>query len=257
MLDFLDYSFLDILDVVLVAIFLYYIYKLLRGTVAINIFIGITIIFLMWKITQTLEMEMLSGILGTLIGGGVIALIVVFQQEIRKFLLMLGTTNFASKKSFLKQLKFLKSEINLETDVDTIVSSCIAMGKSRTGALLVFERDQKLDFVTSTGDKMNAEVNGPILESIFYKNSPLHDGATIVKGNVIIATRVVLPLSNKNIPTRFGLRHRAAVGITEKSDALCLVVSEETGKISYIKDGEFVLYENEFGLVETLKSDLT
>lgn len=257
MLDFLDYTFLDILDVVLVAIFLYYIYKLLRGTVAINIFIGITIIFLMWKITQTLEMEMLSGILGTLIGGGVIALIVVFQQEIRKFLLMLGTTNFASKKSFLKQLKFLKSEINLETDVDTIVSSCIAMGKVKTGALLVFERDQKLDFVTSTGDKMNAEVNGPILESIFYKNSPLHDGATIIKGNMIIATRVVLPLSNKDIPTRFGLRHRAAVGITEKSDALCLVVSEETGKISYIKDGEFVLYENEFGLVETLKSDLT
>ena len=257
MLDFLDYTFLDILDVVLVAIFLYYIYKLLRGTVAINIFIGITIIFLMWKITQTLEMEMLSGILGTLIGGGVIALIVVFQQEIRKFLLMLGTTNFASKKSFLKQLKFLKSEINLETDVDTIVSSCIAMGKVKTGALLVFERDQKLDFVTSTGDKMNAEVNGPILESIFYKNSPLHDGATIIKGNMIIATRVVLPLSNKDIPTRFGLRHRAAVGITEKSDALCLLVSEETGKISYIKDGEFVLYENEFGLVETLKSDLT
>jgi diadenylate cyclase len=257
MLDFLDYSFLDILDVVLVAIFLYYIYKLLRGTVAINIFIGITIIFLMWKITQTLEMEMLSGILGTLISGGVIALIVVFQQEIRKFLLMLGTTNFASKKSFLKQLKFLKSEINLETDVDIIVSSCISMGNSRTGALLVFERDQKLDFVTSTGDRMNAEVNGPILESIFYKNSPLHDGATIIKGNMIIATRVVLPLSNKDIPTRFGLRHRAAIGITEKSDALCLVVSEETGKISYIKDGEFVLYENEFGLVETLKSDLT
>ena len=104
---------------------------------------------------------------------------------------------------------------------------------------------------------MNAEVNGPILESIFYKNSPLHDGATIIKGNMIIATRVVLPLSNKDIPTRFGLRHRAAIGITEKSDALCLVVSEETGKISYIKDGEFVLYENEFGLVETLKSDLT
>ncbi len=256
MLDFLDYSFLDILDVVLVALFLYYIYKLLRGTVAINIFIGIAIIFIMWKITQTLEMEMLSGILGTLIGGGVIALIVVFQQEIRKFLLMLGTTNFASKKSFLKQIKFLKSEINLETDIDTIVSSCITMGKSRTGALLVFERDQNLDFITNTGDKMNAEVNGPILESIFYKNSPLHDGATIIKGNIIVATRVILPLSNKDIPTRFGLRHRAAVGITEKSDALCLVVSEETGKISYIKDGEFVLYENEFGLVETLKSDL-
>ncbi|AOW20402.1 diadenylate cyclase CdaA [Urechidicola croceus] len=257
MLDFLDYSFLDVLDVVLVAILLYYIYKLLRGSVAINIFIGITIIFLMWKITQVLEMEMLSGILGTLISGGVIALIVVFQQEIRKFLLMLGTTNFASKRNFLKQLKFLKGDVYIETDVETIVNSCESMGKAKTGALIVFERSQSLDFVKSLGDRMNAEVNAPILESIFYKNSPLHDGAIIIKDNTIVATRVVLPLSNKDLPTRFGLRHRAAIGITEKTDAVCIVVSEETGKTSYIKDGEFVLFDNQFILIETLKNDLT
>ena len=257
MLDFLDYSFLDILDVVLVAILLYYIYKLLRGTVAINIFIGITIIFLIWKITVALEMEMLSGILGTLAGGGIVALIVVFQQEIRKFLLMLGTTNFTSKRNFLKQLKFVKSEEHIETDVETIINTCEAMGKIRTGALIVFERNQKLDFVKTTGDTMHAEVNKPILESIFFKNSPLHDGAIIIKDNNIIATRIILPLSDKNIPARFGLRHRAAIGISEKTDALCLVVSEETGKISYIKDGEFVLYEDDFSLIETLKSDLT
>ena len=257
MLDFLDYSFLDILDVVLVAILLYYIYKLLRGTVAINIFIGITIIFLIWKITVALEMEMLSGILGTLAGGGIVALIVVFQQEIRKFLLMLGTTNFTSKRNFLKQLKFLKSDIHIETDVETIVNTCETMGKTKTGALIVFERNQSLDFVKTTGDTMHAEVNKPILESIFYKNSPLHDGAVIIKDNNIIATRIILPLSDKNIPARFGLRHRAAIGISEKTDALCLVVSEETGKISYIKDGEFVLYEDDFSLIETLKSDLT
>ena len=257
MLDFLDYSFLDILDVVLVAILLYYIYKLLRGTVAINIFIGITIIFLIWKITVALEMEMLSGILGTLAGGGIVALIVVFQQEIRKFLLMLGTTNFTSKRNFLKQLKFVKSEVNIETDVETIINTCEAMGKTKTGALIVFERNQKLDFVKTTGDTMHAEVNKPILESIFFKNSPLHDGAIIIKDNNIIATRIILPLSDKNIPARFGLRHRAAIGISEKTDALCLVVSEETGKISYIKDGEFVLFEDDFSLIETLKSDLT
>lgn len=257
MLDFLEYSFLDILDILLVAILLYYIYKLLRGTAAINIFIGITIVFLIWKITQALEMEMLSGILGSLTSGGVIALIVVFQQEIRKFLLMLGSTNLSSKRSFLKQLNFLKSEIQLETDVETIVNSCEAMGKTKTGALIVFERNQKLDFVKTTGDRMNSEVNQPILESIFYKNSPLHDGAIIIKDNTITATRVILPLSDKDIPTRFGLRHRAAIGISEKSDALCVVVSEETGKISYIKDGEFVLFENSFALIETLKSDLT
>jgi len=257
MLDFLDISFTDVLDVVLVAVLLYYVYKLLRGTVAINIFIGITIIFLIWKITQALEMEMLSGILGTLIGGGVIALIIVFQQEIRKFLLMLGTTNFSSKKNFLKQLKFLNSETQIETDVETIVNVCESMSKTKTGALIVFERGQSLDFVKVTGDKINAEVNRPLLESIFFKNSPLHDGATIIKGNTIVATRVVLPLSNKELPSHFGLRHRAAVGITEKTDSLCLVVSEETGKISYVKDGEFVLFENSFVLIETLKIDLT
>ena len=258
MLDFLDYSFLDILDVLLVATLLYYIYKLLRGTIAINIFIGIAIIFLIWKVTEALKMEMLSGILGTLTGGGVIALIVVFQQEIRKFLLMLGTTNYTSKRSFLKQLNFMKSEAHIETDVEIIVNSCESMARAKTGALIVLERAQKLDFVKTTGDTMNAEVNKPILESIFYKNSPLHDGAIIIKDNMIVATRIILPLSDKeDIPTRFGLRHRAAIGMSEKSDAVCLVVSEETGKISYIKDGEFVLFENEFNLIETIKSDLT
>ncbi|OIQ41871.1 MAG: TIGR00159 family protein [Bacteroidetes bacterium MedPE-SWsnd-G1] len=256
MLDFLEFSILDVIDVLLVATLLFYIYKLLRGTAAINIFIGITIIFLIWKVTEALKMEMLSGILGTLTGGGVIALIVVFQQEIRKFLLMLGTTNFTSKRNFLKQLNFMKSEAQITTDVEIIVHACEAMSKAKTGALIVLERDQKLDFVKTTGDAMNAQVNKPILESIFYKNSPLHDGAIIIKDNMITATRIILPLSDKTIPTRFGLRHRAAIGITEKSDAICLVVSEETGMISYIKDGEFMLYENEFGLIETIKSDL-
>ena len=256
MLDFLDISFTDILDVVLVAVLLYYVYKLLRATVAINIFIGITIIFLIWKVTQALEMEMLSGILGALIGGGVVALIIVFQQEIRKFLLMLGSANFSSRRNFLKQLNFIKSEVQIEIDVDTLVNTCEAMAKTKTGALIVLERAQSLDFIKTSGDTMNAEVNRAILESIFFKNSPLHDGAIIINGNKIVSTRVVLPLSEKELPTRFGLRHRAAVGITEKTDALCLVVSEETGKISYIKDGEFVLYENTFGLVETLKNDL-
>jgi uncharacterized protein (TIGR00159 family) len=256
MLDFLDISFTDILDVVLVAVLLYYVYKLLRATVAINIFIGITIIFLIWKVTQALEMEMLSGILGALIGGGVVALIIVFQQEIRKFLLMLGSANFSSRRNFLKQLNFIKPEVQIEIDVDTLVNTCEAMAKTKTGALIVLERAQSLDFIKTSGDTMNAEVNRAILESIFFKNSPLHDGAIIINGNKIVSTRVVLPLSEKELPTRFGLRHRAAVGITEKTDALCLVVSEETGKISYIKDGEFVLYENTFGLVETLKNDL-
>ena len=257
MLDFIDFSFLDILDILLVAVLLYYVYKLLKGTVAINIVIGIALIFLIWKITQALKMEMLSGILGYLLSGGVIALIIVFQQEIRKFLLLIGTTNFSSKRNFLKQLKFLQSEISSEIDTDVIVNTCTNLSKTKTGALIVIERTNSLDFLINTGDSMNALVNEAILESIFYKNSPLHDGATIIRDNYIVATRVVLPISESTrIPARFGLRHRAAIGITEKTDAVCMLVSEETGEISYIKDGEFVLFSNHTELNEKLRMDL-
>jgi uncharacterized protein (TIGR00159 family) len=257
MFDFIEFSLLDVLDILLVALLLYYIYKLLKGTVAINIVIGVAIIFVIWKITEVLNMEMLSGILGTLLGGGVIALIIVFQQEIRKFLLMIGTTNFTNKRSFLKQLKFLQTEINSEIDTEVIINACKSLSKTQTGALIVIERTNALDFLINTGDNMNALVNEAILESIFYKNSPLHDGALIIRDNFIVATRVVLPISdNTKIPARFGLRHKAAIGISEKTDAVCLLVSEETGEISYIKDGGFVLYSDYLELNEKLKKDL-
>lgn len=257
MLDFIDFSFLDVLDIILVAALLYSIYKLLKGTVAINIFLGIAVIFLIWKITQALKMEMLSGILGYLLSGGVIALIIVFQQEIRKFLLMIGTTNFSSKRSFLKQLKFLKSEIETEFNAEPLVNACVNLSKSKTGALIVLERTNSLDFLINNGDQMNASINEAILESIFYKNSPLHDGATVIRDNFIVATRVVLPISDRKIPARFGLRHKAAIGVTEKTDALCLLVSEETGEISYIKDGAFELYKDYAELTEKVKTDMS
>ena len=202
-------------------------------------------------------MEMLSSILGYLLSGGVIALMIVFQQEIRKFLLMIGTTNFSNKKNFLKQLRFLQSEISPEIDTESILKACNNLSKTKTGALIVIERTNSLDFLISTGDAINANINHVILESIFFKNSPLHDGATIIRDNNIVATRVVLPISdNSRIPARFGLRHRAALGISEKTDAVCLLVSEETGEISYIKDGEFVLYTTPEELNEKLKKDL-
>lgn len=257
MFDFIEFSLLDVLDILLVALLLFYIYKLLKGTVAINIVIGVAIIFVIWKITEVLNMEMLSGILGTLLGGGVIALIIVFQQEIRKFLLMIGTTNFTNKRNFLKQLKFLQTEIGLEINTEIIINACQSLSKSKTGALIVIERTNTLDFLINTGDNMNALVNEAILESIFYKNSPLHDGALIIRDNFIVATRVVLPISdNTKIPARFGLRHKAAIGVSEKTDAVCLLVSEETGEISYIKDGGFVLYSDYLELNEKLKKDL-
>ena len=257
MFDFIEFSLLDVLDILLVAILLYYIYKLLKGTVAINIVIGIALIFIIWQVTLALKMEMLSGILGYLLSGGVIALIIVFQQEIRKFLLMIGTTNFTSKRNFLKQLKFLQTEISLEIDTEIILDACENLSKTKTGALIVIERTNSLDFLINTGDKMNALVNEAILQSIFYKNSPLHDGALVIRDNFIVATRVVLPISDSTkIPSRFGLRHRAAIGVSEKTDAVCLLVSEETGEISYIKDGEFVLFSDYTELNEKLRKDL-
>ncbi|MFC2110395.1 diadenylate cyclase CdaA [Bacteroidota bacterium] len=255
-MDFLNFTFLDVLDITLVGVLLYYVYKLLKGTVAINIFIGITIVFLMYKITQALNMEMLSGILEVLVGGGAIALLIIFHPELRKFLLMLGSANISSKRSFIKQLNFLKTEINSEVDAEVLVTAFVKLSESKTGALIVIERNNNLDFVKQNGDYMNAEINVPLIESIFYKNSPLHDGATIIKDNFITATRVVLPLSEKTLPSRFGLRHRAAIGITERTDSVCVLVSEETGKISLIKDGEFELFESNEDLLDKIKAHL-
>lgn len=255
-MELLDIRIIDIIDIVLVAFLLYYLYRLVKGTVAINIFIGIVILYGIWKLTEFLEMQLLSKILGGFLGVGMFALIVVFQQEIRKFLLMIGTTNFAARKKVFKKLN-LFTEGEGKTNIAVILAACQKMGKNHTGALLVIKRNNSLEFVKNTGDVMNMELNQPILESIFYKNSPLHDGALIVEDNTITATRVILPVSNdKNIPQRFGLRHRAALGITEKTDAVCIVVSEENGQISYLKEGDFVLYEDITELQKIIENDL-
>lgn len=255
-LNFLDFKITDIIDIILVAILLYYIYKLVRGTVAINIFIGIVMVWGFWKLTQLLDMKMISSMVGGFMSVGLIALIIVFQQEIRKFLLMIGTTNL-DKRSWSKKIKFLKQNGLATVDVNALIAACEKMGQTRTGALLVFKRANSLDFVKSTGDSMRAEVNQPLLESIFFKNSPLHDGAAIIEDNLITATRVILPVSNeRHIPLRYGLRHRAAVGITEKTDAVALVVSEETGQLSYIKNGEFKKFKDLQELKRILEKDL-
>ena len=257
-MDFLNLRILDIVDIVFVAILLFYLYKLVKGTVAVNIFIGIVIIYLIWKLTQLLQMELLSNVLGEFIGVGMFALIVVFQQEIRKFLLMIGSSNFTQQGKIFKQLRFVKDDTQIKTNVNALVKACESMGRSYTGALIIIQKSTKLDFVKNSGDKMNIELNQPIIEAIFFKNSPLHDGAIVIEDNKITATRVILPVSNdRTIPLRFGLRHRAAVGITEKTDALALVVSEETGQISYLKDGKFVMFEDTNDLTNKLKEDLT
>lgn len=257
-MDFLDIRIIDIVDIVLVAFLLYYVYKLVKGTVAINIFVGIVIIYGIWRLTELLEMELLSKILGGFLGVGMFALIVVFQQEIRRFLLMLGSTNFNARRRFFSKFRELNNDTGTNRVVTSIMNATMKMGSTNTGALIVLKRNNSLDFVKNSGDTMSAGVNTPIIESIFFKNSPLHDGAIIIEEGVITATRVILPVSNdRKIPLRFGLRHRAALGISEKTDAVCIVVSEENGQISYLKDGDFVLYENLEELTQLITKDLS
>lgn len=257
-MNYFDIRIIDIVDIVLVAFLLYYLYNLVKGTVAINILVGLIIVYAIFVVTQLLEMELLSKIIGGFLGVGMFALVVVFQPEIRKFLLMIGSTNFNARKRILKRFQLFGTEEGPQTNIESIINACRRMADSKTGALLIIQRNNSLEFVKNTGDDMDLRINSPIIESIFFKNSPLHDGAIVIEDNKITATRVILPVSNdRSIPGRFGLRHRAAVGITEKTDALALVVSEETGQVSYIRDGDFVLYEGWDELIELLKTDLS
>jgi len=250
---FIDFSFWDAVDIVLVAFLLYQLYRLIKGTVAINIFIGVAAIYLFWKLVEALQMELLTEILGNFMGVGFIALVIVFQQEIRKFLLLLGSTSFTRRRRFLKHLKLLREDDDSTVNVDELITACNHMSNSKTGALIVIERKSGLGSYSDTGTPVNASLSSRLLESIFNKYSPLHDGAVIVNGENIVAAGCILPVTEKtSLPRRFGLRHRAAMGIAEKTDALAIVVSEETGDISIAVDDNF---ENKL-TPDNLKSEL-
>jgi diadenylate cyclase len=256
--DFIDFSFVDVIDILLVALLLFYLYKLVRGTVAINIFIGIVIIYLIWKLTDLLNMDVLSNLLGKFISVGFFALIVVFQQEIRKFLLLLGSTNFTNRKNVVRYFKFLNQRsLGTNLNLNVLIDSCFEMSKNKTGAIIVLQRSNSLDFTLSENNLTQIKLNPQILETIFFKNSPLHDGAILIENNTIIATRVVLPVSDSTkVPSSYGLRHRAALGISEKTDALVLVISEQSGKIVYVKNGTFIKIDRPETLRELLIQDL-
>lgn len=237
---FITFRFVDIIDIFLVAILLYQIYKLVKGTVAISIFIGILSVYMLWYLVRALGMELLSTILGQFIGVGVIALLIVFQQELRRFLLLIGTKGFFNRISFFN--KFISSKLQKDTDknsVTSIVTSCKNMSISKTGALIVVVQRSDLNMYVNDGVALSAKISSELIESIFFKNNPLHDGAIIIKNNTILSAANILPVSeNPNLPSHFGLRHRAAIGITQKTDAISIIVSEETGAISYIKNGQ-------------------
>jgi len=258
-IDFIDFSFVDVIDIVLVALLLFYLYKLVKGTVAINIFIGIVIIYLIWRLTDLLKMDVLSNLLGKFISVGFFALIVVFQQEIRKFLLLLGSTNFTTKRNVIRYLTFFtQNKMSSNLDLNILLDSCDEMSKSKTGAIVVLQRNNSLDFTLNESNRSSILLSPQVLESIFFKNSPLHDGAVLIENNTIIATRMVLPVSDqRKIPSAYGLRHRAALGISEKTDALVIVISEQSGKIVYVKNGQFYTVNNTKELRDFLTQDLS
>ncbi len=236
---FLQIRLLDILDIVLVAILIYQLYNLIRGTGAMNIFLGILSIYLIWWLVRIFEMELLTAILGEFISVGVLALIIVFQPEIRKFLLVIGKRSIIQRgsRSFFKG--FWQMEEERELNIPAIVNAFESLSEQKTGALVVVTHEDKLESFIETGQRMDAEISEQLIGSIFYLNSPLHDGAVIISDNRIRAARCVLPVSSiRKIPASLGLRHRAAIGITEQTDAIALIVSEQTGKISWCKGGE-------------------
>ena len=250
----------DIIDILLVALMLYYIYRLMRDSRSLNVFIGILVFVVVWIfVSQVLEMRLLGTILDKLVSVGVIALIVLFQEDIRKVLYNLGAHQrmrrlanlFTSKKS--REQK----KSNVKQDIMPVVMACMNMGRSRVGALIVFERAMPLDDVVSTGDRIDANINQRLIENIFFKNSPLHDGAMIISEHRIKAAGCILPVSHDlDIPKELGLRHRAAMGISQESDALAVVVSEETGSISIAVHGEFRLRLSAEEMESLLTKDL-
>lgn len=239
-IGFLEVTWFDFIDVGLVSILLYQIYKLVRGSIAVNIFLGLLALYLVYLMVRAAQMELLSTILGQFMGVGVIAMIVLFQPEIRKFLLVLGRSA-EFRENFLRTLSNLRHGYHEDFDISQVTEAAKTMRATKTGALIVFTRDSELKFYAQTGDMLDAEVNKRLLLSIFNKHSPLHDGAVIIYKGRVKAARCVLPVSeNDHLPPYFGLRHRAAVGMSENTDTLVLAISEETGRLILARNGKYI-----------------
>lgn len=233
----------DAIDIILVATMLFYIWRLMKSSGSLNIFYGILVFIVTWiVVSQILEMKLLGSIFDKLVSVGVLALIILFQEEIRRFFLTLGSQRRlnAIVRFFIKKLP--TSEEEDEELLMRIVLACDYMSKNMVGALIVVEREMSLTDIIKSGETINANINTELIKNIFFKNSPLHDGAMIISRKRIMAAGCILPVSHSlNIPKELGLRHRAALGITSQSDAIAIIVSEETGAISVALGGEFHL----------------
>lgn len=238
---FINFRWIDAIDIFLVAVLLYQLYHLVKGTPAVSVFFGIIFIYVVWIAVRAFDMRLFGSILGKFIDVGAIAIIIVFQQEMRRFLLFIGSNEFLGRNRLLGRIinpsrKYASSFERI--DFSPLLKACYKMSKSKTGALIVLERNSDLTLYINSGEAIDSAVTESMLENIFFKNSPLHDGAVIIKSHRIVAARCILPVTEKEqFPAHYGMRHRAAVGITESTDALVVIVSEQTGAVSLSVNG--------------------
>ena len=237
-MGFVPFTFIDFIDIILVAAIMFWIYRATRGTNAPYIITGIIMIYLMWVVVRTLNMELLSSILGQFVSVGVIALIIVFQPEIRRFLQKIGMSQ--KRFNFIYRIFNHGSKIS-DTNLQPLVVACREMADAKIGALIVIGQQSDLSLIVEGGIILDAKISAPLVRNIFFKNSPLHDGAIVIEGDRIMAARCILPVTQSDVPKSFGTRHRAAIGMSEISDAIILVVSEETGSISIANNGRINL----------------
>jgi len=240
-IGFLEIKLVDIVDIGLVSVLLYQLYKLMRGSVAIKVFLGFLSLYLIFLVVKAAQMELLSSILGQFMGVGVIAVIILFQPEIRKFLLLIGRTTSVDRETLINNLLGRRDKGINKVDITPVIEAVKSLGGANIGALIVFSRNSPLKFYAESGDLIDAHISKRLLLAIFNKVSPLHDGAVILYRNKIVAARCILPITDQeSIPAHYGLRHRAALGMSETSDSLVLVVSEETGQMSLAKNGKMM-----------------
>lgn len=246
--DFLQMKVADILDILLLGIIIFLLFKWLRGTSAMSIFVAIVSLYLIRVIVGAFDMRLMVAIMDMILDVGVLAIIVIFQPEIRKFLIRLGNRymNNAKGRAIIDKLTGKeKKQVTVSEEVNDLTEACRRMSEDKTGALIVIAHKNTLDDIISTGDRIDAGIHRRLIMNLFFKNSPLHDGAVVISGDRIVAARCTLPITERtNLPANYGMRHKAAIGITEESDADVVVVSEETGRISFVKGGNVTPINN-------------
>lgn len=247
-LDFMHISLTDVIDMLLVAVIIFLVFRWIRGSSAFNIFIAVISLYVISFIVSALNMRLMTALMKTLLDVGVIALIIIFQPEVRKFLISLGSRYKTLSKvgaTFARSFGRNRGALAESHEVIEVVDACRTMSHDKVGALIVFRGYNSLEDIISTGDRIDAIISSRLIRNLFFKNSPLHDGAMIIGNSKIVAARCTLPITERDdIPANYGMRHKAAIGISEKTDAEVIVVSEETGEVSYVKAGEIRTLES-------------